>query len=192
MVEFQSYAEEFNQLFGRRPSDISELIRRHRGKALEAPSSDADDVRTLYDAAVAYVDRELGRFFDELKQRDIYDDAFVLLTSDHGEAFFDHGTYGHAKTLYQELTHVPLVVKWPGNAPTGRVDTPVSHVDIFPTVLAAAGLNPTATEGTDLRKPPNGSRPCARRILGGPVSPREVLPQSSVGGCRVTRSCARV
>ena len=58
-------------------------------------------MRTLYDAAVAYVDRELGRFFDELKQRDIYDDAFVLLTSDHGEAFFDHGTYEHAKTLYQ-------------------------------------------------------------------------------------------
>ena len=156
MVEFQSYTEEFIERFGRRPHDISELIRRHQGKALEALQTDADDVRTLYDAAIAYVDRELGRFFDELKRREIYDDAFVLLTADHGEAFFDHETYGHAKTLYQELTHVPLVVKWPQNAPTGRIDTPVSHVDIFPTVLAVAGVPPMPTEGADLRSPPEG------------------------------------
>jgi arylsulfatase A-like enzyme len=154
MVDFRSYAEAFIQRFGRRPSDISGLIRRQQGKALKALPTDADDVRTLYDAAVAYVDQELGRFFAELKKRKIYEDAFILLTGDHGEAFFDHETYGHAKTLYQELTHVPLVVKWPGNAPTGRIDTPVSHVDIFPTVLAAAGLPPPPTEGTDLRSPP--------------------------------------
>ena len=154
MVEFRSYAETFIQRFGRRPSDISELIRRQQGKALKALPTDADDVRTLYDAAVAYVDQELGRFFAELKKRKMYEDAFILLTGDHGEAFYDHETYGHAKTLYQELTHVPLVVKWPGNAPTRRVDTPVSHVDIFPTVLAASGLPLPTTEGTDLRSPP--------------------------------------
>ena len=113
MVEFGSYAQEFIARFGDRPQDISELIKRHQGKALKALPQDAVDIRTLYDAALAYVDRELGRFFTELKERNLYDDALIVLTGDHGEAFYDHETFGHAKTLYQELTHVPLIVKWP-------------------------------------------------------------------------------
>ena len=154
MVEFGSYAEEFIARFGERPEDISGLIARHNGKALGARPEDAEDVRTLYDAAVAYVDRELGRLFAELTERGLYQDAFILLIGDHGEAFYDHETFGHAKTLYRELTHVPLIVKWPGEASKGREDTPVSQVDVFPTVLEAAGITPPPMEGTSLRRPP--------------------------------------
>lgn len=155
MVEFRSYATEFIERFGTRPKDISELIKRHQGKAVKALPEDAVDIQTLYDAALAYVDHELGRFFDELKRRDLYDDALILLTGDHGEGFYDHETFGHAKTLYQELTHVPLIVKWPTGTPSGRVDAPVSHVDILPTILEAAGLTAPPVEGVSLASPPS-------------------------------------
>lgn len=155
MVEFRSYAKEFIARFGDRPDDISELIERHQGKALNALPEDADDIRTLYDAAIAYVDRELGRFFAELQERGRYDDALIVLTGDHGEAFYDHETFGHAKTLYQELTHVPLIVKWPGGTPAGREKTPVSHVDVFPTVIETAGIEVPPMEGASLKHPPN-------------------------------------
>jgi arylsulfatase A-like enzyme len=107
------------------------------------------------------VDRELGRFFTELKRQGIYDDALILLTGDHGEGFYDHETFGHAKTLYQELTHVPLIVKWPRGAPSGRVDAPVSHIDIFPTILESAGLTAPPVEGVSLT-----SAPSDREIVG--------------------------
>jgi arylsulfatase A-like enzyme len=161
MVEFRSYAAEFIERFGDRPRDISELIKRHQGKAVKALPEDAVDIQTLYDAALAYVDRELGRFFTELKRQGIYDDALILLTGDHGEGFYDHETFGHAKTLYQELTHVPLIVKWPRGASSGRVDAPVSHVDIFPTILEAAGLTAPPAEGVSL-----ASAPSDREIVG--------------------------
>ena len=153
LVEFRRYARDFIERFGERPRDISGLTRRHQGKAAKAPASDADDVRTLYDAALAYTDQELGRFFSELERKGLYDDALIVLTGDHGEAFYDHETFGHAKTVYQELTHVPLIVKWPKNDPTGRVEIPVSHVDIFPTLLEAAGISPPSMEGVSLRAP---------------------------------------
>jgi arylsulfatase A-like enzyme len=67
------------------------------------------------------------------------DDAIVSVTSDHGEEFYDHGATEHGKTLYQEVVHVPLLWRTPGGR-SGRVATPVSLVDVLPTIRAIAGL----------------------------------------------------
>ncbi len=71
----------------------------------------------------------------------IDDQALVIVTSDHGEEIFDHGWCGHRHSLYQELIHVPLVIRLPGKAKAGTVvDTPASLIDVFPTILDLLNL----------------------------------------------------
>jgi arylsulfatase A-like enzyme len=151
MVEFRNYSREFLDRFPPRPKDISDLIRRLSGKADGARPEDAVEALSLYDAAIAHVDHELGRFFRELGTLDLYDDAFILVTSDHGESFHDHQSWGHGRNLYQELTHIPLIVKWPRSSLKGEAHAPVGHVDFFPTLLEAAGIPPPPNEGLSLR-----------------------------------------
>jgi arylsulfatase A-like enzyme len=87
------------------------------------------------------VDLALTKFFRALKTRNLYDDSVVILTSDHGEmnghrAMIDKGVF-----LYPDVLRVPLIIKMPGIAP-GQVDEPVSHLDIAPTLLGIAGVEP--------------------------------------------------
>lgn len=95
----------------------------------------------LYDAEVFYADRELGRFFGALEARGLYDGALIILMADHGEAFYEHDNWQHGWTLYDEIVHVPLIVKWPHSATEGRIATQVSQVDIFATLLAEADIH---------------------------------------------------
>jgi arylsulfatase A-like enzyme len=102
----------------------------------------------LYDSDIAHADRVIGQMLDELRADGILDDAIVVLLSDHGEDCWDHAADGiprHGHTLYQELLHVPLIVRAPGIIPEGtRIETPVSLLDVAPTVLELAGLEAVA------------------------------------------------
>ncbi|MDG2307054.1 MAG: sulfatase [Candidatus Binatia bacterium] len=87
------------------------------------------------------VNRELGRFFRFLDTRGLYDDALILVVSDHGEEFGEHGGVRHGKTLYEEMLHVPAWLKLPGNALAGtRIDDYVALADFPATVLNALDL----------------------------------------------------
>ena len=95
-----------------------------------------------YDEEIAFTDRHVGRLLAGLTARGLTDNLVVIVTSDHGEALDtkqDHGALNHSKHLYDELIHVPLMVKVPGAAPR-QVTTPVSLVDVGPTVLDLYGL----------------------------------------------------
>jgi arylsulfatase A-like enzyme len=97
-----------------------------------------------YDAEIAYVDREIGRLLDHLRASGLYDDALVVLTSDHGEEFSEHGLWTHAKTLYNEVLHIPLVVKYPqrlAHANGRTIDAPSALVDIAPTIADVLGAD---------------------------------------------------
>ena len=95
----------------------------------------------LYDAGVAFAEGELGSFLNELRARGLYDPSLIVLTSDHGEEFGEHGLLGHADTLYAEQLHVPLLLHLPGGERAGEVvSTPVSQIDLAPTVLDVVGL----------------------------------------------------
>ena len=85
-------------------------------------STDAHLYAALYDAEIRSADEALGTFFDGLKRRKLWDRSIVMLTADHGEEFYDHGGFEHNRTLYEEMLHVPLIVKAPGAAgwPAGR------------------------------------------------------------------------
>jgi arylsulfatase A-like enzyme len=94
-------------------------------------------IQELYNGEVRYVDDNVGRLIASLKQMGIYDDALIILTSDHGEEFWEHNGYYHGHTLYNELLHVPLLIKLPGSSTARRVDgnTVVSLEQIMPTLL---------------------------------------------------------
>jgi arylsulfatase A-like enzyme len=94
--------------------------------------------RVAYDSEIRLVDEQIRRLFGELD----LDEALVIVTSDHGQEFDDHGSYGHGYQLYSELTQVPLVLRLPGG-PTGRVARPVSSLDILPTLRSLLGAAPS-------------------------------------------------
>jgi arylsulfatase A-like enzyme len=85
------------------------------------------------------VDDEIGRVLDHLKARGLDRSTLVVVTSDHGEEFQEHGSWEHQKTLYEEVIRVPLLMRGPGVSPR-REAVQVSLLDVAPTVLAWAGL----------------------------------------------------
>jgi arylsulfatase A-like enzyme len=98
-----------------------------------------------YDEGIRHVDSEIGRLFDELSRRGLYDKTLIIITADHGEEFMDHGSLGHGRTLYEELIRVPLIVKFPCPGPhcdSRTVLAQVELVDVFPTVMRVIGLEP--------------------------------------------------
>jgi len=107
-------------------------------------------MRAGYEFEVDFIDRQIGRLLDALgpvPERG----RIVILTSDHGEEFWEHGGILHGHTLYQELLHVPLVIAGlPERAAGTREAGVVGHIDVTPTVLAAAGLPLDGTSGRDL------------------------------------------
>jgi arylsulfatase A-like enzyme len=138
------------------------------GYQLLGDERDPDFYRARYDAEVRYVDAELVRFFEALKASGAYDDSLIILTADHGEGMGEHDYYfAHGEYLYQHQIHVPLIMRW-GDRLRGRRSEPVQHVDIVPTVLAAAGVAAAPSfPGADLRQPV----PSARSILSEMQSP---------------------
>jgi arylsulfatase A-like enzyme len=94
-------------------------------------------LEALYDAEIAYVDREIARLMSGLESLEIDEDVLVILTSDHGEEFKDHGGLSHASGhLHEELVRVPLLMRWPARIPAKRrLAVAVQTVDLVPTIL---------------------------------------------------------
>lgn len=99
-------------------------------------------VRELYEAEVRYIDDCVGRLMAALHRLRLADETIVILTSDHGEEFWEHGRWEHGHSLYQELIHVPLLVRWPGGPKECTVPTYVSTRAIPPTILELCGVEP--------------------------------------------------
>jgi arylsulfatase A-like enzyme len=99
--------------------------------------------RDNYDAAIHWVDRNVGLLLDALEQRDIFRRTIVVVSSDHGEGFAEHDIEGHARTLYTEVTHVPLLMAMPFRfAESVVVEPMVRNIDVWPTLLDLLGLPP--------------------------------------------------
>lgn len=97
----------------------------------------------VYDQAIRWTDRLIGVLLQRLEDDGLLERTLVVIAADHGEAFQEHGYEGHARNLYDEVTHVPLVMLPPFRIEPGvRVATTVSNADIWPTVLELVGLPP--------------------------------------------------
>ena len=103
---------------------------------------EVDFLLDLYDEEVFFTDAGIGRLLGALRRLDRYDDTIIVVTSDHGEEFREHGWLGHTRTLYQELVRVPLIVSAPGHRGEARVvNEPVSLVSVTPTILDLLGID---------------------------------------------------
>lgn len=102
-----------------------------------------------YDSEIAFVDHHIQPVFDALAAQGLYDDTVVVVTSDHGEAFKEHGFYFHGRTLYDEEIRVPLIMRVPGVEPR-RIERATALVDLVPTLAGLVGLDAEKALGQNL------------------------------------------
>lgn len=126
-----------------------------------------DDDAARYDAEVAWSDAQLGRLVEGLAARGVLDEAALWFFADHGEELGEHGGRYHATSLYEELVHVPAVLRLPGRA-ASVVDRPLSLLDVAPTSLALLGLGdraPPSFQGRSLVPLLQGAQPAPRPVF---------------------------
>ncbi len=107
----------------------------YKAPAEFAERFDSDDPGQ-YSAELAYVDHWIGKLLDDLKKREMYDDAMIIITADHGEMLGEHGEHGHQYFIYEPAIRVPMLIKMPGQASPRVVTDPVGLVDLAPTMVS--------------------------------------------------------
>ena len=152
-------------------------------KAVKNPNdvteNERERLRELYREEVEYTDARLGELFEELQSRELWEETVVVATSDHGEGFGEHGTFSHPHPLYDELTHVPLLVRDP-NGNTETVEKPVELIDVAPTLVErAGGPRPESFSGAPLPSTDNGNDTVA-------ISEADIVPEYN-GSVRTAR-----
>jgi len=127
----------FNSRFSDKPGpDVLpkwKIFEHYRDGRLGDDSPGVEFQRGIYANNVIYADYLAGRIMEWLREYGLYDDTLIILTADHGEAFMEHGYFGHGPTVYDEMILIPLLIKTPGVEP-GRVPQFVGNVDFFPTL----------------------------------------------------------
>jgi arylsulfatase A-like enzyme len=109
------------------------------------------NIRSIYYGMNSYIDDEVGRFLAKLDELGLAEDTLVVYVSDHGEYLGEHRMIRKSKSAYDCLTHVPFIVRGPGVNSGSRSNEFVSHEDIMPTVLSAAGIEvPAEVQGRNL------------------------------------------
>jgi arylsulfatase A-like enzyme len=135
--------EPFRSRFLRGSGDAQAAHRKHLASYYaQLSDEEVELLESLYDAEVASLDAGLAELFAGLKRLDLLRDTLVVVTADHGEAFYEHGLLGHGSTLFEESIRVPLIVVGPGVAAQHTVSEPVRLLDVAPTLLEMLALPP--------------------------------------------------
>jgi len=121
--------------------DLPRLLDKTLKKMSDFSPRDVEYVKARYDAEIRYTDKVIEALVDDLKKRGLWDNTLLVITSDHGEEFYEHGSWGHGRDLYPEKLRVPFMVKRPAESLGGtRLAGVATGVDIMPTVLTAVGI----------------------------------------------------
>ncbi|NOY93277.1 MAG: sulfatase [Deltaproteobacteria bacterium] len=164
-----SFLERYGDASYRGPVDFrhdSTLLEHVKTGAVSFGAADRRQLEALYDAEISYHDVYFDRIMDGLARRGLADDTLVVVTADHGEEFWDHGSVGHGHSLYEELLHVPLFVRWPGLGSPRRVPGPAGLVDVVPTIFEALGeQTPPGLSGRSLGARLRGLSPDAPGVV---------------------------
>lgn len=157
------------------------------GSAAEASQVEREAINILrdaYESCIASIDQQLARLFQELQQRGLRDNTLVIVASDHGEHFKEHGFLGHGQSLYRREVHVPLLIFPPGGQGAGRtVAEPVSLRDLPATVVDLLGIEagspfPGHSLAAHWRAAPGSAPPQTSAVLS-EVGHREHYPKMS-------------
>ncbi len=105
------------------------------------PEEDITFLKALYQAEIRQMDDAFGKFVAWMKKQGLYEDTLMIVTSDHGEEFWEHGTYGHHQ-VYDTTLHVPFIVRAPGGPRGERRQDPIELIDLMPTLIHLADLTP--------------------------------------------------
>lgn len=117
------------------------LSRAEKRKKDKGARVDLDRVIAEYDATISQNDKSFGDLIREMKKLGLYENTLIILMSDHGDEFYDHGAFAHGRNLYQEVLRQVLVIKLPEQLMKGtRTHENVQEIDIFPTLLDLAGV----------------------------------------------------
>ena len=133
----------------------------------------------LYDASIAQMDRSVGTLLATLRERGVLDNTIVIITSDHGEQFGEHGHFYHGNSVYLPLLHVPLVIRYPRSVPAAvRIDRPVSLRDIAATIIDLARVRDTVHfRGVSLATAWSAGDPRTSPIAGSPAYAHLITPE---------------
>jgi len=131
------------------------------GPEVDISDRDLQHLVDLYDDEILYFDGQFEQLVESLREDDLLDRSLLVLTSDHGEEFLEHGHVGHCRGVWDTLTRVPLFMKIPGLDGGGRVDAAVQLIDVLPTLLDKLGIDDAGIpfEGTTLRSLLEGGKP---------------------------------
>jgi arylsulfatase A-like enzyme len=133
------------------PERYAELFAEHETGRIEESSPSHLRWMAQYDREIRYTDDELRRLFRTIDRLELGRDTVFILTSDHGEAFLEHGVLEHGSRLDDEVVRVPLMFWGKGIAAGRRIGVPVAHIDLMPTILELLGIpQPPALEGLSL------------------------------------------
>ncbi len=106
----------------------------------------------MYDGEIRQTDELIGKINEQLRKKNLSDETYVLVTSDHGEAFWEHRRFGHGNSYFDEVLRIAMIIGTPeGKAKPIQISAPVSNIDVFPTILQLASVNiPQGTPGKSL------------------------------------------
>ena len=121
----------------------------------------------LYDGEIAHTDEHVGQVLQLLRDMGVAEKTLVIIVSDHGEGFMEHGMMLHGNSLFEELIHVPLILRLPGVIPAGRrIKDNASQIDVMPTVLGLLGIaEPAGLQGIDMSRACRGLGGLPDRVL---------------------------
>jgi arylsulfatase A-like enzyme len=140
----------FDEMFGLKKPHVNPRLTPTAHWAAEEIQAELD----AYDGGIAYLDQQLALLLQELDEKGVLENTLVIITSDHGEEFYEHRVMAHGWSTYLASLHVPLLISFPGRVPEGRVvTTPVTLRDLGATVLGLLDVDRGAMfPGTSLER----------------------------------------
>lgn len=143
-----------------------------RSKRTRPAQKDLEHIIALYDGEILYTDGYISELLGKFKEYGILNNTLIIVFGDHGEEFYEHGSNTHNHSLYRELIHVPLILRWPCVIPTDKqISALVSQVDIMPTILDYLDIEYDGfTQGFSIRELIEGKKEKVRDIVYSEVS----------------------
>jgi arylsulfatase A-like enzyme len=143
------------------------VFERQRDIEARIAPRDLAHLMALYDGEIAHTDDHVGQVLQLLQDMGLAEKTLLIIAADHGEGFLEHGRILHGNTLFEELIHVPLILRLPGIFPAGRrIQDNASQVDVMPTVLGLLGIAaPGGLQGVDLSPACRGVGRLPERVI---------------------------